>query len=255
MSREQLLELGEDYLVLDQFQTHVQADGRTACVSCPGSARTPFKPPGEVHNEDALLVVDDGVQTLLAVADAHYGERASHELMARLAQRVAGMPATPMEMLELLRSLGDEHESDGYRSETTLLIALLNRESCTGFGVSMGDSSLSVLGLDQASRTVNRKTTNYARACVPSSLDPRRATEFSFEVRPGELVLAYTDGVDECHYRSPGTSIGLRQMETLHIRSGGEPEKFATQLTQLALNGVAGNPGGQDNIALIVTRV
>lgn len=255
MSREQLLELGQDYLVLDQFQTHVQAHGRTACVSCAGSARTPIKPPGEVRNEDALLVIDAGAQTLLAVADAHYGEQASHELMQRLAQRVDQLPATPLAMLELLRSLGDEHESDSYGSETTLLIALLDRDSCSGFGVSMGDSSLSVLGLDQSPRTVNRKTTHYARACVPSSLDPRRATEFSFEVRPGELVLAYTDGVDECHYRSPRTSIGLRQMETLHIRSGGEPEKFATQLTQLALNGVAGNPGGQDNIALIVTRV
>ncbi|MFT7676553.1 MAG: hypothetical protein ACI8QC_000525 [Planctomycetota bacterium] len=255
MSREQLLQLGEDYLVLDQFETYVQAQGRTACVSCPGSARTPFKPPGQVYNEDALLVVDDGEQTLLAVADAHYGERASHELMARLATRVESLPSTPMQLLELLLSLGDEVESDSYRSETTLLIAVLDRARGAGFGVSMGDSSLSVLGLDNAPRTANRKTTNYARACVPSSLDPRRATEFAFNVRPNELVLAYTDGVDECHYRSPRTSIGLRQMESLHIRTGGDPQRMATELTQLALDGVQGYPGGQDNIALIVTRV
>ena len=263
MSREQALLLGEQHPRFDHFEVVTQAGGRSACTLCAGSAATPCKDLGDSPNEDALLVIDEGARTLLAVADAHYGPRASHELLERLALAADPLPTGPLALLELLPGLADvpagpaqaaEDESSRDPSETTLLVALLDRADWSGFGVSMGDSTLLVLGLEEPPRTINRKDSAYAQACSPDSLDPRRARDFSFDMRPGELLLAFTDGVDECHYRSPQTSVQLHHMESLHIRTGGGPAALVRELTRLALAGVGGNPGGQDNIAVIATR-
>lgn len=254
-SREQLLLLGEEHSAFDHYEVSVLADGRSACVLCAGSSAAQVKDLGPVKNEDALLVIEVGECTLLAVADAHFGPESSHELLERLAGAIDPLPAHPLALLELLPTLADPVESDGHASETTLLIAIVDRSSSSGFGISMGDSSLAVLGLDHPPRIVNSKDGAYARPWVPTSLDPRRANELAFSVRPGELVLAYTDGVDECHYRSPATSVQPHHMEALHIRTGGDPSKFVHELTGLALSGVGGHPGGQDNIAVIATRI
>jgi hypothetical protein len=254
MSRQRILLLGDDHPDLDRFDSSTQADGRTACVLCAGSAATPCKDLGDSPNEDALLVIDEGPHTLLAVADAHYGSRSSRVLLERLST-IDSLPTHPLELLELLPTLADSEETIGDPSETTLLIALIDRERSSGFGVSIGDSTLSVLGLDNPPRTINRKNMSYAQPWVPASLDPRRARDFSFDLLPGELAVAYTDGVDECHYHSPKTSVQLSHMETVHIRTGGDPGRFVGELVGLVLGGVGGNPGGQDNVAVVATRV
>jgi serine/threonine protein phosphatase PrpC len=255
MSHECTLQLGESHKEFDHFDVGTQSAGRTAFVLCAGSARTPCKDLGDSPNEDALLVIDEGSRTLLAVADAHYGARASHVILERLAAAARPLPSDPLALLGLLPSLADPAESIGDASETTLLVACLDRDSASGFGFSMGDSTLVVLGLHEPPRRVNRKDATYVAACVPDSLDPRRAREFSFDVRPGELVLAYTDGLNECHYRRPETSVQLHHMESLLIRTGGEPAVLVQALAELALAGIDGNPGGQDNLALVATRV
>ena len=42
-------------------------------------------------------------------------------------------------------------------------------------------------------------------------------------------TFAFTDGVDECHYRSPDTSIGLRHLQGLFKEVGPRPEGIAGQ--------------------------
>ena len=111
-----------------------------------------------------------------------------------------------------------------------------------------------MLGLEDGARGAGRKNSSYVQPCVPGSFDPRRASEFSFKARPGELVVVFTDGIDECHYRNPATSVRPAHIQALWMRSYGESETFCRELTQLALTGVEGNPGGEDNIALGVTR-
>ena len=43
-------------------------------------------------------------------------------------------------------------------------------------------------------------------------------------------------------------------LAALHSEVGPAPEAYARGLTEMALTGVDGNPGGQDNIALVVAR-
>ena len=88
----------------------------------------------------------------------------------------------------------------------------------------------------------------------PRSLDPRHASSFAFEAAPGELVLAFTDGINECHYRYPETSVSPQHLQSLLAEIGAEPERYARRLVEMALAGVGGHPGGQDNIALVVVR-
>jgi len=252
MERERQLLLGEGHSTFDQFEVVSQAAGRTACAICAGAEATSIKDQG-ARNEDAALVIDDGERTLVAVADAHFGGQASHDLLSRLASVAEPIPRNPLALLELLPALADPGESASYDSESTLLVAVLDRAKSSGFGVSAGDSSLALLRPGQPLQGVNRKNRAYVQPCEPSTLDPRRLGEFWFRTQPGDLLVAFTDGVDECHYQSPSTSVRPGHMEEIHTRAGGQPEAFVRELMQLALSGVEGFPGGQDNIAVVAT--
>jgi hypothetical protein len=91
----------------------------------------------------------------------------------------------------------------------------------------------------------------YASPARRGSLNPELADTFSFTASPGDLLLAYTDGIDECHYRRPETSVTPQIMAELRRETGGEPEAYVRRLVELALSGVDGHPGGQDNLAVV----
>jgi hypothetical protein len=251
-----VLLLGRDHPAHGGYTARTLRSGETACALSAGAS-----PPGGrtgKPNEDALLAIEEGSRTLLAVSDAHFGPETSHDLLRRIAGRPAPLPTNPLALFELLLarpSPAGPAESAFSSSETTLVVAVLDHETRRGFGISYGDSSLMVLSLEDGPRRVNSKNRVYVQPCVPSSLDPRRADEFAFRTRPGDLVIAFTDGIDECHYRRPATSIQPAHLESLQIRSGSDPERFVRSTLELALTGVSGHPGGQDNIALIATRV
>jgi hypothetical protein len=76
--------------------------------------------------------------------------------------------------------------------------------------------------------------------------------EFEFASRPGDVMVMHTDGVDECHYRNPASSIRPAHIIELVDRFGVNPAMLATEVAESALVGVDGNPGGQDNIAVVV---
>jgi len=60
--------------------------------------------------------------------------------------------------------------------------------------------------------------------------------------------------VDECHYRSPETSVRSGHRRMLHGQVGSDPAPYVRALLGLALEGVDGNPGGQDNVAVAAVR-
>ncbi len=252
-SREETLLLGIDHCEYGKYQLESQADARTACsISCgsdPESESRLHKGRADVPNEDALLAIDEGELTLLAVADSHHGHLASHELLSLLQEKSKVIPSNPLALLDAIRRCTLASTDPEDRSETTLCTAVINRTTGKGFGASFGDSSLLVIG--QELYYANRKVPAFVTPREAMSLDPRRALEFSFSTAPGDLIACFTDGIDECHYRQPETSLGLREIGEI---DRAEPLSFARSLTQMALNGLPGHPGGQDNIALIVSR-
>ena len=101
----------------------------------------------------------------------------------------------------------------------------------------------------------------------PASLDLANASPFDFAAEPGDVLLAYTDGIDECHYQHPETSITAAMMAAMKAEVMAEMTtaegtrdaegigNYTRQLVELALAGVDGNPGGQDNIAIVTAAV
>jgi len=238
-----------------QFTQKTQARNRSSCTlsvgSDPLSPARIYKARHDVPNEDALLLIDEGPRTLLAIADSHFGHEASHNLLQQFSTLATPIPDNPLAALDYLRESRPFFDSP---SETTLLLAILDRSCNQVFGYSFGDSSLVCLDPTDPPRQINEHNSCFLSPSHPDSFDPRLAREFSTSVHPGDLLLAYSDGVDACHYNHPETSITLAHIHRLY-QGHPHPAPILEALTELALQGVPPNPGGQDNIATICTRV
>jgi len=255
--QEHALVLGIDHPEYDRVAIEVLRGGATACAisagSDPESPSLQFKGDRNIPNEDALLAIEAGPRTLLAVADAHFGHQSSHVLLQRLARTARAVPPNPLALLEAIAACARDDGANDNNSETTLLVAVWDRAARTGFGVSFGDSSLAVIARDRMLTFPRHENDCFVRPRDRATLDPRAAEEFSFRARDGELIVAHTDGIDGCHYGCPQTSVRPLDMQKILTRVGLRPTLLARELAELALRGVGGNPGGQDNVALIAT--
>ena len=199
-------------------------------------------------NEDAVLAARQDEHVLLAVADSHFGQWASHSLISGLADNLKQLTA-PQAIYSVLRDLCATEYVHKENSETTLLIVLLNMSTGEGFGISFGDSS-ALLVSDEAVQRLNSKNSHYVSFNKAFSFEAGAANEFNFNVNAGELLLIFTDGVDECHYGYPETSVNDDHIHKLFLNNKGDVKSFVSHLASLALSGVNGNPGGQDNLAI-----
>ena len=250
-----LILLGEEYGTYGAVGATNVGSNAAAAISVgavPDSPSHQFKADKSVPNEDALCAMEAGDWAAYAVADAHYGPESSHMLIARLHKMLKKIRPTDPDHLgqvvEFLRQ-GDPAFTD---SETTLLIVIYDRTTRTGFGVSFGDSSFVIVEAGGSAKTLNQRDSRYVTARSGPSL--RNGAHFSFSANPGDILLTFTDGIDECNYRSPMTSVRPHHIEAVVTKANGDPLVVAKQLTVTALRGVDGNPGGEDNIALIVAQ-
>jgi hypothetical protein len=246
-----ILLLGEDYGtygVVAATQIASQSAAAISVGSDPDSPSGRWKFDPDVANEDTLCVIDAGSWVGMAVADAHYGPESSHMLISRLHEIWAKVRPTDArhldQMIEFLRT-GEPAQTE---SETTLLVSVFDRETGSGFGVSFGDSSFTVVANGRAPRALNLHDHRFVTAMVPQTL--REGHLFRFSAQPGDVLLAYTDGIDGCHYRQPETSVRPEHIATIAQMVDYDPLALVTQVTDFALKGVDGNPGGQDNIAI-----
>ena len=215
----------------------------SACISVgsdPNSDSLLFKGDKSYPNEDCLVALRSGAQWLLAVADGHAGHHTSHAIIDGLHQ-MEGIPS------ELTAWLSGFRFPPQIRGGTTLVVALFNEESRRVVGLSFGDSSIVSVGADGYERhNVGNRT--FLRPPHPPPLE--RANFFEFSLLPGRSLLLFSDGIDECSYRCPEQSITPEIIQRLTVRYPNAQE-LTWELTQLALAGVDGHAGGQDNIALV----
>ncbi len=259
MNSDVLLMLGHDHIEYGKI-SHGSLGPVTACLSVGADADSPslaFKADKSRPNEDALLVKRHGDLYILAVADSHFGLEASHRLLERLAERDfpsmgPGEEGARRELMELCLQIQRPYEP--VMSGTTLIVALYDARSGYVLALTTGDSTLATLS--KAGWTVHNQHNNeYARLDRLSYPDVWEQVELTLE--PGTLLALHTDGLDECHYRKPETSLLSHHIENLweSLPQGAlerRASRFATSLAQAALDGVDGHPGGQDNIALLV---
>jgi hypothetical protein len=254
----QALLLGRDHI--EYGAVHVETVGeRSACAISVGSDRDSpslaAKGDSSVPNEDCLLVVDDGALTLLAVADGHFGIEASHELIERTAARFRHVPEDGAELASFVNDLTYRPPSGSYGSATSFVLGIVDRNAGRGFGVSYGDSTFALIGADKPCRGLNPKNGRFVTLARPSSIALANAEPFFLAFDPGDVVLAFTDGIDECHYGEPETSLTADVMDRLFAESAGDPRTLVETVAAQALAGVDGNPGGQDNLVIAATRI
>jgi hypothetical protein len=249
---ETALLLGEEHTAYGELGFRALGAGRTACAISPGLRPTAASSVAKFDpNEDALLAMDAGDRVLLAVADAHHGRLSSHDLLRSLAERLS--PDLP-NLHALTEALAAQVETGdpGSLSETTLAVVVYDRRARRGFGLSFGDSSVLLVGGGEEPRRLAEKRHVFVTPLRPQSLARERAMPFRFLGRSGGLLVAFTDGVDECCYRQPERSIRRAHLDRLFGTHGADAEAYARALGRLALEGVDGHPGGEDNLALAV---
>jgi len=250
-----LLVLGRDHDTWGAVASTSVGSLAAAAVSVGSDLDSPsgvFKDDPTVANEDAGCLISDREWTGMAVADAHYGPESSHMLIERLHKIWGKLRPTDLshlsQMIEFLRQ-GEPAQTD---SETTLLTVVFDRATHTGFGISFGDSTFAIAGANRSATPINALDGRFVSARGRRSL--RNGTAFKFQSAPGDLLLAFTDGIDGCHYRHPETSILATDIDRVAQQSNYDPHETVQKLTQLALDGVRGFPGGQDNVVVLAAK-
>lgn len=247
---------GRDHGVQGTFASQRIGNRVAAAISAGNDIDSPslaYKGDPFVTNEDALCAVASETHLAIAVADGHFGVEASHRLIEAVHEHWSTSITTTGDALaELVEQLA-QLEGDDDRSATTLLLVVADRISRSGFGLSFGDSTCALLGDGHAAEPVNKRDGHYVALGRPRSF--RRPDVFGFQAERGDLLLVFTDGIDECHYRHPDTSIRPHHMQRIAADAGHDPDTTVDRLMRTALTGVDGNPGGQDNIALVAARL
>lgn len=253
---------GEDHERTDQFGLSVVGgalSGTSATaggLSAGGQGVLERKGPSLVLNEDCVLAYDDGRRVIQAVADGHHGHQASHltiELVAAIVE-ASGTALSPEEILKQLHPRWAEAESGGEDgSRCTLALLIIDRGEGIMEGVCLGDSGIFLGNMESGVRRVVPPNTFYTAPWDPGSHGIPPSAFFRVPVKSGDWVVTCSDGVHECRYERPEDSIGMEDLEALMIRAGRSPEVFVESAVRLAIAGVRGKPGGEDNIGVVAS--
>lgn len=260
------MHLGPDHVTPDDV-TVTSLDAQLCIgISVGGSGLSAASLNKRDDNEDAVLGIVDGTRVLLAVADAHFGARASATWISRLATQGEIPPdidtlretldrLAPLQVVPNTDALADEQGA----SATSLCVAVVDRASRVCFGVCYGDASL---------LRIHRRRGRWSHTLLTPKQDcwiqdvetPERmrelATIFREDLEDDDRIVLFTDGVDECCYGRPDRSVRLVDIVALHeamLETGGTTRSFVLELAGLALTGVRGQPGGQDNLVIAAT--
>ena len=251
------LRLGSDYIEFGEYSAGRLSDCSAWVISVGADKYAPSawaKGEQEFPNEDALLVVEQDGFALLAVADAHFGRQPSHVLLNELAACAEPIPRTMEDLTTVIGRMANREPEQDPAAATSLLVVVYNRGSRAGFGISFADSTFALVGSSGHRTPLDEYSSQFVHLCMPASLHPSGADQFAFTAEPDDLLVAYTDGINECHYHEPETSVTPREMEKAYSRVGADPEAYLRAIVELALKGVAGNPGGEDNIAAVAVK-
>lgn len=247
--------LGRDHEELGHVALRVAAEGRLALGLSAGSdpVVTMRKADDAQVNEDVVYAGVGTQRWVMAVADGHDGPSASHALMTYLATHAVDYPRRLEARVRWWQTASEQTHADGL-SGTTMLVAAWEPAGRRVVGLAYGDSRAWRYRPGRALKALTRPNRNYVRPGDLYAWRASHASTFDAPFLPGDVLLLHTDGVDECCYRDPARSVQKADLRALLEAHGGQPEACARAILAAALEGVRGQPGGQDNVGLIVAR-
>ena len=247
--------LGKNYNTYGEISLCNIKDDISCAICIGGDKNSPsltFKGDVKTANEDAVFAALHEDLAILAVADSHFGHWASDTIMTYLAEHMHDMhnlESFSNQPEDLFKIMFEQYSDDKEFSETTLIFVTININTGAGTGLSFGDSSAMIVNHLNHKR-VNTKNHIYISPNTAPDMFKSMANEFYFTLAPGDVILLFTDGIDECHYGYPETSITDQHIHNLFLANNSGIQSFTSSLASLALQGVNGNPGGQDNLAI-----
>jgi len=231
---------------------HLAGDGGRLGLAISAGARAEriawwSKGDPDLPNEDACCIVDDGRRIMLAVADAHFGHQPSHAAIGVLL--AADPAAAPAALEALLASIAADRSvaAADDAAATALAIAVVDRADGLGFGVVFGDATVARVGAGGVVY-LSRAAHDFVTPGRPSTFSGA-GRRFRFALRPDELLIAYSDGVDGCGGPTQ-RGITAEELRRLAGRPRQDAARCARALVRWALRGVAGRTGGHDNVAV-----
>lgn len=243
---QRLLLLGKETSRLGQVEQR-ELKSASLCLSVGSDPESPalaYKGHKDFPNEDAALALYDGHRWIFAVADGHLGHEVSHRLISALADS----ESIPARLGQLSLWLGQEGLLVDEAGGSTLLVVCFDEASGAGFGLSFGDCTMATFDSERITIR-NRLNATYLRSGEPLPIELGQPFQFNLPRR--EMLLLFTDGVNECCYRDPQRSVQLAHLEKLRQNCDGSATRLARSVMDLALAGADGQPGGQDNIAVV----
>ena len=252
---ETCLLLGADHGELGTAVLQTAASGQVALALSAGvdeSVRT-RKEGAEHLNEDVALAWLGRDRWILAVADGHEGIEASHRLVQQLAMHAPTYPRHPNEQARWWRDVAKELGDVGYAG-TTLVVAVWEPLTAHVRGLSYGDSRIWRWRPRGGLRDLAEPTHNFVRPGDLYAWHLDHASTFDERLQAGDVLLLHSDGVTECCYRTPEASVTQDDLEALCELAQGDPDALARAVLDASLQGVRGQPGGQDNVAVVVAR-
>ena len=247
---ERHLVLGESHPNYAEFAVTTTEDDRAALAISAGvdlPARALRAKGDAAHpNEDAGWLLWSPARVVLAVADAHHGREASHDLLAALHANEEAPPADVAGMRAYMEACLAGLGSRDSRSGAAVLIASIDRVTRQGAFWAVGDCA--AFRVDRRGRVhpLVRRRSPFLEREQPEAVAPRVTP---VPLQAGDTLVLATDGLHECCYGQPRRSVQPDDMAAvLHGAVGAG--QWAARLTQTALTGVRGQPGGQDNVCL-----
>ncbi|QDV05284.1 hypothetical protein Poly30_07800 [Planctomycetes bacterium Poly30] len=245
---------GPSHVKPGEIAVKTVADGSACAISVGTDLAIKRKKPEAAPNEDALYLFDDGDIAIQIVADGHYGVEASRAFVASLGEIYdhAGPGLEPIQAFGKMAQAWRGRASLG-KSRSTILMAALDRAAGRIQGFSIGDSALFLVGPGDSVQRLDSPSRHYAAPWDLYSLGVPPSSYFDAAVARGQVLIACTDGVTECHYGHPELSIQPEDIGEMVARVGADVEALARGLGRMALNGVRDQPGGEDNFAITVS--
>lgn len=246
---------GPDFVAPGAVEVQTVGELSAAAFSVGRQAAIDRKTKEAVANEDALFLLDDGERAIHIVADGHYGAEASRELVTSLSAIVLreGPEVDPAAAWgQMARDW--RGKPDLGTSRSTVIFVSLDRIAGRVRGLSIGDSACFLAGADGVVIRLDAPSRSYAAPWDLYSLGLPASSHIDAPVVAGSVLLSCTDGVTECRYGQPDVSVQPEHIGELVELSGGNVEVLAGNLGDLALRGVEGSVGGEDNLSIAASR-